>query len=291
MKLNKLMTAIMLLATLGMVACDTAPDPFNGPTKDTTDVPVVDTVASIPATVTEVIAIANALEAGAESSDYYKVSGIITAVQTQPDKLAEYGNCNFTLQDATGSIGCYYINYLNNQKFSSVDQALNIGDTVVVVGKAKNYTNKNTGASTPELANGYLAELKRNTKVAEVIDASFSDIMQVLATLDKGATTIDAYRVKGVVSGVSTAKDKLLEYGNCNFFITDPTGATTDEITCYYTNWLDNQKFTNASDIPAIGDTVVVVAPLQNYNGKAELYKGFIESITRKPVVLALVRQ
>ena len=284
MKLNKLMTAIMLLATLGMVACDTAPDPFNGPTKDTTDVPVVDTVASIPATVTEVIAIANALEAGAESSDYYKVSGIITAVQTQPDKLAEYGNCNFTLQDATGSIGCYYINYLNNQKFSSVDQALNIGDTVVVVGKAKNYTNKNTGASTPELANGYLAELKRNTKVAEVIDASFSDIMQVLATLDKGATTIDAYRVKGVVSGVSTAKDKLLEYGNCNFFITDPTGATTDEITCYYTNWLDNQKFTNASDIPVIGDTVVVVAPLQNYNGKAELYKGFIESITRKAV-------
>ena len=284
MKLNKLMTAIMLLATLGMVACDTAPDPFNGPTKDTTDVPVVDTVASIPATVTEVIAIANALEAGAESSDYYKVSGIISAVQTQPDKLAEYGNCNFTLQDATGSIGCYYINYLNNQKFSSVDQALNIGDTVVVVGKAKNYTNKNTGASTPELANGYLAELKRNTKVAEVIDASFSDIMQVLATLDKGATTIDAYRVKGVVSGVSTAKDKLLEYGNCNFFITDPTGATTDEITCYYTNWLDNQKFTNASDIPAIGDTVVVVAPLQNYNGKAELYKGFIESITRKAV-------
>ena len=285
MKLNKFFTAIMLVATLAMVACDPDnPTPGPGPGPGPGPTPTIDTVESTPKTVQEVIAIAEGLEAGAESQDYYKVTGIVSAVQTSVDDLTKYGNCNFTLQDETGAIGCYYINYLNNVTFSSPDQALNVGDTVAVVGKAKNYVNKNTGKSTPELANGYLSELKPNTHIAEVIDASFADIMGVLGNLAQGATTLDAYRVMGVVTSVKTAKDKLITYGNCNFNIADPTGATSSEIICYYTNWLDNQKFTNASDIPTIGDTVVVVAPLQNYNGKAELYKGFIESITRKAV-------
>ena len=283
MKLNKLFTALMLTATLGLVACDPGPDPEKKPGIDTGDVPVtIDTVESIVATVAQVIEVVNGLEAGGESQDYYKVSGVITAVQTAVDNLTQYGNCNFTLKDATGQIGCYYINYLNNQKFTSVDQALNIGDTAVVVAKAKSYA-KNDKV-TPELYNGYLADLKRNTHITQVIDASFSDIMNVMATLDKDATTLDAYRITGVVSGVSTAKDKLLTYGNCNFYIADPTGAVKDEIICYYTNWLDNQKFTSVDDIPVIGDTVTVVGPIQNYNGKAEVFKGYIETITRKAV-------
>ena len=93
---------------------------------------------------------------------------------------------------------------------------------------------------------------------------------------------MDAYRLKGVVSAVTTAKDKLVGYGNCNFNITEAGSTSGQEIICYYTNWLDNQKFTNADDIPVVGDTVVVVGPLQNYNGKPELFKGFIEEIARK---------
>ena len=289
MKLNKFFTAFMLIATLGMVACNTAPDPY-GPGKDDPDNPgKKDTVPSIVATVAEVTAIANALAAGGESEEYYKVTGIVSAVQTAADKLVEYGNCNFTVQDATGSIGCFYINYLNNEKFSSQDQALNVGDTVVVVAKAKNYVNKNTGASTPELTNGFLEDLRRNTYVADIIDASFADIFALLEELPQGSTTMDEYRVFGVVSAVTTAKDKLVGYGNCNFNITEPGSAGGQEIICYYTNWLDNQKFTNADDIPCVGDTVVVVGPLQNYNGKPEIFKGYIETIDRKaadPIII-----
>ena len=280
MKLNKFFTALMLVATLGMVACNTAPDP-DGPKKEDPD-PKHDTVPAIVATVAEVTAIANALEAGAESADYYKVSGIVSAVQTAPEKLVEYGNCNFTLQDGTGTIGCFYINYLDNQKFSDPDQALNVGDTVVVVAKAKNYVNKNTGASTPELTNGFIEEIKRSSYIAKVIDATFADIFTKLESLPQGSTTMDAYRVVGVVSAVNTAKDKLLNYGNCNFNIKEAGSTSGQEIICYYTNWLDDQPFTDVNDIPCVGDTVVVVGPLQNYNGKPELYKGFIEDITRK---------
>ena len=282
MKLNKLFTAFMLIATIGMVACNKPPKP-DGPGKDDPDTPpVVDSVIATDATVVEVIAVANELAAGAESEEYYRVHGIVSAVQTAPEKLVEYGNCNFTILDETGSIGCFYINYLNNVKFTDPDQALNIGDTVVVVAKAKNYVNKNTGASTPELTNGFIEKLNRNTYIPEVIDASFADIFALLNELPQGSTTMDAYRVKGVVSAVTTAKDKLVGYGNCNFNITEAGSTSGQEIICYYTNWLDNQKFTNADDIPVVGDTVVVVGPLQNYNGKPELFKGFIEEIARK---------
>ena len=282
MKLNKLFTAFMLIATIGMVACNKPPKP-DGPGKDDPDTPpVVDSVIATDATVVEVIAVANELAAGAESEEYYRVHGIVSAVQTAPEKLVEYGNCNFTVMDETGSIGCFYINYLNNAKFTDPDQALNIGDTVVVVAKAKNYVNKNTGASTPELTNGFIEKLNRNTYIPEVIDASFADIFALLDELPQGSTTMDAYRVKGVVSAVTTAKDKLVGYGNCNFNIKEVGSTSGQEIICYYTNWLDNQKFTNADDIPVVGDTVVVVGPLQNYNGKPELFKGFIEEIARK---------
>ncbi len=282
MKLNKLFTAFMLIATIGMVACNKPPKP-DGPGKDDPNIPpVVDSVIATDATVVEVIAVANELAAGGESEEYYRVHGIVSAVQTAPEKLVEYGNCNFTVMDETGSIGCFYINYLNNVKFTDPDQALNIGDTVVVVAKAKNYVNKNTGASTPELTNGFIEKLNRNTYIPEVINASFADIFALLDELPQGSTTMDAYRVKGVVSAVTTAKDKLVGYGNCNFNITEAGSTSGQEIICYYTNWLDNQKFTNADDIPVVGDTVVVVGPLQNYNGKPELFKGFIEEIARK---------
>ena len=282
MKLNKLFTAFMLIAAIGMVACNKPPKP-DGPGKDDPNIPpVVDSVIATDATVVEVIAVANELAAGGESEEYYRVHGIVSAVQTAPEKLVEYGNCNFTVMDETGSIGCFYINYLNNVKFTDPDQALNIGDTVVVVAKAKNYVNKNTGASTPELTNGFIEKLNRNTYIPEVLDASFADIFALLDELPQGSTTMDAYRVKGVVSAVTTAKDKLVDYGNCNFNIKEAGSTSGQEIICYYTNWLDNQKFTNADDIPVVGDTVVVVGPLQNYNGKPELFKGFIEEIARK---------
>ena len=93
---------------------------------------------------------------------------------------------------------------------------------------------------------------------------------------------MEQYRTTGIISQVNTAADKLVGYGNCNFIITDPTGACTSTITCYYTNWLDNKPFTSVEDIPVAGDTVTVVGPLMNYNGTTvEFYKGYIESIKR----------
>ena len=281
MKLNKILTAFVLIATLGMVACNPVIDDRNKPGQDTTTTEPVDTITAVEMTVSQVLEIANGLEAGAESQDYYQVAGMVSAVQTSADNLVSYGNCNFTLQDETGTIACYYINYLDNKKFTSADQILHVGDSVVVIGKAKNYVNKNTGSSTPELANGYIKSIVPNTHVAEIIDATFAEAIAVKNELNQGATTLDKYRVKGVVTSVSTNEENLGKYGNCNFYIKDPTGEAQEDITCWKTNWLNNEKFSSYADVPVSGDTVVVVAPIQNYNGKVELLEGYIESIVR----------
>ena len=74
MKLNKILTAFVLIATLGMVACNPVIDDGKKPGQDTTTVEPVDTVTAVEMTVSQVMEIANGLEAGAESQDYYQVA-------------------------------------------------------------------------------------------------------------------------------------------------------------------------------------------------------------------------
>lgn len=281
MKLSKFFSAIMLIAAVSFSACKTAPID-DGPTvnprpKDTT------TVDAKVVTVAEAIELCNALEAGASSTEKYSVTGVVSAVQTSADKLVQYGNCNFTLQDETGSIGCYYTNYLNNQPFTSADQALNVGDTVTVISPLKSYVNKTTGDVTPELANGYIASITKYQSSGEIKDVTFAEAVAIGQGLASGATTPEKYRITGVITRVTTKEaDFVTKYSNCNFIIADLTGATTVEITCYYTNWLDNQPFTDKADMPKANDTVTVVGPIQNYKGTTvELYQGYIESIIR----------
>lgn len=240
----------------------------------------IDVNSAIVATCAEAAAAASKLAPGASSTEYYKVSGTVGSVATSAANLVSYGNINFTLQDETGAIGCYYINYLNNEKFTSEDQILNPGDKVTVVSQLKNY--EKNGNTTPELANGFLLSIEKGEVVIEVTTLSFADVYDLGSKLAAGVTTMEQYRTTGIISQVNTAVDKLVGYGNCNFIITDPTGACTSTITCYYTNWLDNKPFTSVEDIPVAGDTVTVVGPLMNYNGTTvEFYKGYIETIKR----------
>ena len=228
-------------------------------------------------TVAEAIEKANALEAGKSSSEYYLVKGIVSAVATAENKLLSYGNINFTLQDNTGAIGCYYINYLNNEKFTSTDQILHVGDSVAVVSQLKNYVkNDNT---TPELANGYLLSIVKGSTENEIIDVTFAEAVEICNKLNADASTLETYRVSGVISKVMTAADKLVGYGNCNFLIYDGTNQKPT-ITCYYTNYLNNVAFTSQDQLPKVEQKVTIVGRLMNYRGNTpEIYKGYIESI------------
>lgn len=228
-------------------------------------------------TVAEAIEKANALEAGKSSSEYYLVKGVVSAVATAEKDLVGYGNINFTLQDNTGAIGCFYINYLNNEKFTSTDQILHVGDSVAVVSQLKNFVKNDK--TTPELANGYLLSIVKGSTENKIIDVTFAEAVEICNKLNADASTLETYRVSGVISKVTTAADKLVGYGNCNFFIYDGTNKTPT-ITCYYTNYLNNKAFTSQDQLPKVEQKVTVVGRLMNYKGNTpEIYKGYIESI------------
>lgn len=120
------------------------------------------------------------------------------------------------------------------------------------------------------------------TAVQQTYDVTVAEALAVGAALGNNETTTDLYRVAGIVSSVVTWKNKIVEYGNCNFYIQPVDGDTTISLYCFKTNWLHNATFTYAEDIPVVGDTIVVLGPIQNYlNTTIEIARGYIESIAR----------
>lgn len=135
-------------------------------------------------TAAQAIEIANALEPKASTSESYELRGKVTKVQTAADKLVGYGNINFELTDNTGTIGCYYINYLNNEKFTSADQILVVGDSVVVISPLKNYVDK-SGNSVPEAANGYLKAIVKGGDTPNPEGTILCETLLTQASFDK----------------------------------------------------------------------------------------------------------
>lgn len=232
--------------------------------------------ASATLTVAEAIEKANALDKGKSSSEYYSVKGVVSAVATAAGELLSHGNINFTLQDNTGAIGCYYINYLNNEKFTSTDQILQVGDSVEVISQLKNYVKNNN--STPELEGGYIKSIKKGSGETKIIDVTFAEAIDICNKLTADGSTIEMYRVKGAISKINSNDENVEKYKNCNFIINDGTN-TTPTITCYKTNYLDNQPFTSVTQI-SVGQKVTVVGRLVNYRGTTpEILQGYIESL------------
>ena len=91
-------------------------------------------------------------------------------------------------------------------------------------------------------------------------------------TLENKSTSADAYKVVGVVTSVDVVDPS---YGNATFNIADGMSYAT----CYRLKGKNNTKFTNANQVQ-VGDTVVVNAKIQNYNGVCEPTQGYVESST-----------
>ena len=106
-------------------------------------------------TVAQALETGSALAADASSAEKYRVVGTVTAVKTDPANVpGKYTNINMTIQDATGSIDCYYTNYLDNKPFASADQIPALGTKVAVIGPLYNYK-----GSTVEFKNAYISEI------------------------------------------------------------------------------------------------------------------------------------
>lgn len=101
-------------------------------------------------------------------------------------------------------------------------------------------------------------------------EISVAGAEKVSAGLASGATSTDTYKIRGVVSSIDNID--VSSYGNAEFNITDGSSVAK----CYRLKGKGNGKFTNVNQLQ-IGDTVLVNAKIQNYNGTCEPVQGYVE--------------
>jgi hypothetical protein len=102
-------------------------------------------------TVAEAYAEGSKLEQGVTSSEQYQVTGVITEVT---EASTSYGNLTFNIKDEDGTqeMICYRLYYLDNNKYTEDDPALEPGDVVTIIAQIKNHYEK------IEFVSGYLTE-------------------------------------------------------------------------------------------------------------------------------------
>ena len=213
------------------------------------------------------------LAADTESDKDIYVKGKIISIEDKNQFNTQYGNCTFYISDdGTENGGKFYVfrtYYLGNVKYSDDSWTKpKAGDEVIICGKVVNYK-----GNTPEtVANkSYIYSLNGKTdggggggSTTDVgsIDKpkTVSEALAVINALEDGATTDDAYYVKGKITKIVTAEDKIAQYKNIDYWISDGTS----EIEVFRGKNLDNTDFTGPGQIN-VGDEVVVLGKLQKY--------------------------
>gem|GEM_PF-3256313 len=282
MKFNRFLTGALCVLLLSLVACDEKDFPFT-PSLDYNDTIVVAPADSVGEyiTIAEALNIIAKLDSGASTTEMYKLEGEVIQNNTNPSNVpTPYNNINITIKDSTGTIGCWYMNNLNNQPFTSSSQVPLVGSKVVMIGKLKNYVNKNTGATTPEMANGYILRIIEMADEPDAADAqpiTIAEAIQLANQLASGETTAEYYVDTVIITAIKTKAENVPgTYTNINMTVQDSTGSMDS----YYTNYLDNKPFTSSDQIPAVGSKIVLIAKICNYRGTTPEFKdGYIAQI------------
>ena len=224
-------------------------------------------------TVAEAIEIVNGLKAGGQTTDQYRLKGVtVTQVLTNSaDIPGKYTNINMVVKDATGSIQCYYTNYLENKPFTSADQIPAVGTELTVVGPLKSYAKGDN--VTPEVYEGYIEEIiKAGEGPVDAGQISIVQALEIINGLADGASTTEIYTISGEVSEVITTPENVTKYGNVDFWMQDAEG---NKIEAFRTTEPNGGKVTTA---PEVGATVTVKGVLTKYvkNGEVipEINKG-----------------
>lgn len=95
-------------------------------------------------------------------------------------------------------------------------------------------------------------------------------IADVITLVNGGTAGSDEVYVAGIVSQAATS---ISSYGDINFYLSD-NGATENEVEAYNSKYFNQENYTDASQIPAVGDKVVLCGKLTKYNSTIELARG-----------------
>ena len=86
--------------------------------------------------------------------------------------------------------------------------------------------------------------------------------------------TVMSYFVRGLISNMRNTPEQIMQYQSARFDISND-GTSTDQLYCYNTRWLNNTDYITGEEL-SLGNEVVVLGALQNYNGTTPEIKGYI---------------
>jgi len=230
--------------------------------------------------VNRAIEISDSIGSGNTTTEKYKIRGVVTSVSVS-DFNPQYGNITFNVSsDGDHSATCYRMTARSGKKFTNVDQVA-VGDTVLVIAKIQNYngTCEPTQGSVEESTNANFNEAFPPEKPFPGCpepgpgEISVNRAIEISDSIGSGNTTTESYKIRCVVT---TVTDMNTQYGNATF------NASSDGVnfaTCYRLKGKNNGKFTNANQL-LVGDTILVNAKIQNYNGTCEPTNGYVEEST-----------
>ena len=116
-----------------------------------------------PKSVSDVVTIINSMADNQTSNELYYVKGTIKQIKTTDENIAKYKNIDYIITDGKTDITVYHGRNLDNTEFTGPGQ-INVNDEVIVLGNLQKYVNANTGAVTPELAQGnYIVKLTKGS--------------------------------------------------------------------------------------------------------------------------------
>ena len=223
---------------------------------------------ALPFTVAE--AIAKCKEIGNTAGDQiYFAKGIISSIK---EVSTSYGNATFNISDDgqdVNALTCFRSKFLNNEAFTE-ENAIQVGDEVVVCGKLVNYKDKD-GNETPEFSgNVYIFSLKKGNAPGSLSKPfTPAEAYAFCMALGEGNTTEDDYYVKGKIIEITDKNQFGTQYGNCTFYISEDGTENTESFYIFRTLYLGNVKYSDDSWLkPKAGDEVVICGKLTLYKDK-----------------------
>ena len=267
----------LAIAAFTFTSCEDVPEPYNNPydqikpsEPEVVIEPAGSGTAEDPYNVAAIIEQTASLADGEffnNSNDVY-VTGVV--VETK-EVSAQYGNATYYIADNAKSADRFYVyrGKLLDGASVAAETDLEVGDSVTVCGKIKNYK------GTLEFDQGnYLTFIKKgqggggdkpSTDEVGSKDApkSVTEALAAINAMEDGATSTEFWYVKGKVVKVTTNQASFDQYKNLNYLISED-GTESNTITVYAGNGLDNTQFSGIDALKQ-GDEVVVYGHIQKY--------------------------
>lgn len=228
-----------------------------------------------PKSVSDVVTIINSMADNQTSNELYYVKGTIKQIKTTDENIAKYKNIDYIITDGKTDITVYHGKNLDNTDFTGPGQ-INVDDEVIVLGNLQKYVNANTGAVTPELAQGnYIVKLTKGSGGGGGETPS-TDAKKVTVAEFNAAEVNDNvwYQLTGTVENL---KDGDL-YGN--FDLKDETGSV------YVYGLLsekggEKKKFQDLAAAKGInnGSKITIIGTRGVFNDKIEVLNAYFVSI------------